>query len=117
MMRIATVAGLAITVLTLACGGSNENEAAQAPETAAETTAPETAAAKPPAPQAAAPTPPAETPPVAAPPMDATKQCLALAAQQKWSEALDPCTQAAKEHPTDLRIKHAAQQAQAAAEG
>ena len=98
---------IGMAALTLACGGSDDGTTAQAPPSEATT---ETEAAKAPAAEA-------ETPDVAAPPQDAAKQCLALAAQQKWSEALDPCRQAAKEQPTDLRIKHAVQQAEAAAAG
>jgi len=101
-------AGIAMAALLLACGSGNDETAAQPAEATTETAA-KTPAARPDA--------PAETPPVAAAPADATKQCLALAAQQKWSEALEPCTQAAKDHPTDMRIKHAVQQAQAAAAG
>ena len=44
-------------------------------------------------------------------------RCLELAGEQNWKEALEPCTAAAKEMPDDLGIKHALQQAQAAAEG
>ena len=48
---------------------------------------------------------------------DPAAQCLALAAKKDWSAALTPCMTAAKANPDDLRIKHAVQQAQAAAEG
>ena len=48
---------------------------------------------------------------------DPVKRCMELAAEQKWSEALAPCTEAAKKMPDDLGIKHALQQAQAAAQG
>lgn len=46
---------------------------------------------------------------------DSIAQCLDLAARQAWNEALDPCTAAAKQKPDDLRIRHAVQQARAAA--
>lgn len=111
MNRWIILAGLALTTLTLACGGSDDQTASKTPPV--EAAAP---VAKAPT-SAPAPAAPEKTPDVAAAPEDATKRCLALAAQQKWSEALDPCTQAAKDHPTDLRVKHAVQQAQAAAEG
>jgi len=114
MKRSLTLAGIAIaTVMLLACGGGDDKVAAPAPEAAA----PERSAAAKPPPVAAEVPAAAEVPPAAAAPEDVTKQCLALAAQQKWTEALEPCTEAAKAYPTDLRIKHAAQQAQAAAEG
>jgi len=48
---------------------------------------------------------------------DAITRCLGLAAKKQWSDALEPCTEAAQKNPDDLRIKHAVQQAQAAAEG
>lgn len=117
MKRYLTLAGIAITGLTLGCGGGEDKTASQAPSAeppaaAAQAPAP---AAKPSNMAAEAPAAAAPTPDVAAAPQDAVTRCLALAAQQKWSEALDPCTQAAKERPTDLRIKHAVQQAQAAA--
>lgn len=48
---------------------------------------------------------------------DAITTCLGFAAKEQWSEALAPCTEAANKNPDDLRIKHAVQQAQAAAEG
>jgi hypothetical protein len=43
------------------------------------------------------------------------KDCIALAGKMAWGEALEPCTLAAKERPDDLQIRHALQQAQAAA--
>lgn len=45
----------------------------------------------------------------------AVETCIELADRQAWGEALDPCTRAAQERPDDLRIRHALQQAQAAA--
>jgi len=48
---------------------------------------------------------------------DAVTRCLGLAAKKQWSDALEPCTEAANKNPDDLRIKHAVQQARAAAEG
>lgn len=117
MKQLLMFAGIAITGLMLACGAGEDKTASTAP---AGTANPSTAAA----PSntdtpdvAAAPAAAANTPDVAAPPPagDAVTRCLALAAQQKWTEALDPCTQASTERPTDLRIKHAVQQAQAAA--
>ena len=45
------------------------------------------------------------------------KRCMELAAEKNWADALAPCTEAAKEMPDDLGIKHALQQAKAAAEG
>ena len=45
------------------------------------------------------------------------KRCLELAAEENWKDALGPCTEAAQEKPDDLSIKHALQQAQAAAKG
>jgi len=48
---------------------------------------------------------------------DPVTTCLALAAKKQWSDALAPCTEAAKAKPDDLAVKHAVQQAQAAAEG
>jgi len=45
----------------------------------------------------------------------ATDQCLALAEDKNWADALTPCTKAATEKPGDLAIRHALQQAQAAA--
>lgn len=47
---------------------------------------------------------------------DPMKRCLELAAEKKWKEALEPCTEAVKANPDDLAIKHAFQQAQAAAQ-
>jgi len=117
MKRFVTAAAIAVPALLLACGGGEDKTAAQPPESAAKAPATQAAAPKASAaPQAASPAAPE---PAAAAPAeeDAKTRCLALAAQMKWSEALDPCTQAAKAHPTDLRIKHAVQQAQAAAEG
>jgi hypothetical protein len=106
--RSFTATGIAMAALLLGCGGGDETPAADAATSAAaETPAP--------APPMEAPKAAAEAPVVAATPDDASKQCLALAAQQKWSEALEPCTKAAEQYPTDLRIKHAVQQAQAAA--
>jgi len=108
--------GIGIAALTLACGGGGDETAAQAPGTEAAATG----AAAETAPKAVAETAPkaaAATPDVAAPTQDSVTRCLALAAQQNWSEALAPCTQAAKERPTDLRIKHAVQQAEAASAG
>lgn len=117
MKRWTTLAGIAITGLTLACGGGEDETAATAPEV--ETTAPAEVAETPPAEVEAVVeevvVEESETADVAASAGDAVQSCLALAAQMKWSEALDPCTQAAAEAPTDLRIKHALQQAQAAA--
>jgi hypothetical protein len=104
MTRSLAIAGIATAALLLACGGADDGTAVKTPDTAAE------------APTAADVATP-ETPDVAAIPEDAMKQCLSLAAQRKWDDALAPCTQAAKDHPTDLSIKHALQQAQAAAEG
>lgn len=46
---------------------------------------------------------------------DAVARCLALAAKEQWSDALAPCSEAAQAKPDDLRIKHAVQQARAAA--
>lgn len=92
------ITGIAMTGFTLACGGGEDEIASQAPADAGK-----------------APAASAKMPDVSAAPQDPVKECLALAAQQRWSEALDPCTQAAKARPTDLRIKHAVQQAQAAA--
>jgi hypothetical protein len=43
-------------------------------------------------------------------------RCLKLAAEKNWKDALAPCAEAAKTNPDDLSIKHALQQAQAAAE-
>jgi hypothetical protein len=47
---------------------------------------------------------------------DPIARCLELAAAMNWGEALAPCTEAAKQKPDDLRIRHAVQQAQAAAD-
>jgi len=47
---------------------------------------------------------------------DPTKRCLELAAEKKWKDALEPCSEAVKAKPDDLAIKHAFQQAQAAAQ-
>jgi hypothetical protein len=110
MKRSFTATGLAIAGLLLACGGADEQPAAQVQEDASAVADTPPAAA----PSAEA---PAEPPAVAAAAEDASKHCLALAAQMKWGEALEPCTQAAKQYPTDLRIKHALQQAEAAAGG
>jgi hypothetical protein len=52
---------------------------------------------------------------VAAGAESAAARCLSLAAKKQWSDALSPCTEAANANPDDLRIKHAVQQAQAAA--
>ena len=61
----------------------------------------------------------AEAPDVAAPGAPSTSSavetCIELAGRQAWGEALDPCTRAAQQQPDDLRIRHALQQAQAAA--
>jgi len=111
------LAGLGLIAMTLACGGGDDKTMSEAPPVDAAAPAAEAPAAPTKTPVAEAPAPPAEAPAVAEAPVDATKSCLALAAQQKWSEALEPCTQAAKDHPTDLRVKNAVQQAQAAAEG
>ena len=43
------------------------------------------------------------------------KDCVALAAKSAWGEALEPCKLAAEERPDDLQIRHALQQAEAAA--
>jgi len=48
---------------------------------------------------------------------DAVTRCLGLAAKEQWIDALDPCTEASNKNPDDMRIKHAVQQARAAAEG
>jgi len=48
---------------------------------------------------------------------DSVKRCPELAAEKNWKDALGPCTEAAEEKPDDLSIKHALQQAQAAAKG
>ena len=47
----------------------------------------------------------------------AVAKCLELAAAKNWTDALEPCTKAAEEKPDDLGIRHALQQAKAAAEG
>jgi hypothetical protein len=46
----------------------------------------------------------------------ASAQCLKLDARKAWAEALEPCIEATKEKPKDLRIQHALQRARAAAE-
>lgn len=101
MQKWWTLAGMALLAWMLACGNP-EKETASEPASGAEASAPADLGA------------PAD---VAAPPQDPVQRCLSLAAQQKWNEALDPCTQAAGQHPDDLRIKHAVQQARAAAGG
>jgi hypothetical protein len=47
---------------------------------------------------------------------EASAQCLKLDARKAWAEALEPCIEATKEKPRDLRIQHALQRARAAAE-
>ena len=43
------------------------------------------------------------------------ERCLALADDKNWTDALTPCSKAAIDKPGDLAIRHALQQAQAAA--
>jgi hypothetical protein len=92
---------LACGALALGCGRNEEPNAATVPSPTASTPAPV------PGTDVAAPGAPS-TP-------SAVDTCVRLADQRAWGEALDPCTQAAKERPDDLQIRHALQQAQAAA--
>lgn len=95
--------GAAIAVacgaLALGCGQSEEPTAA---------TPPSPTASEPVRPSADVAAPTAPTP-------SAVDTCVRLADQRAWGDALEPCTEAAQQRPDDLRIRHALQQAQAAA--
>ena len=102
---IASIAALAAAV-ALGCGGSEEPTAASAPSAPS--------ADAPAAADVAAPTP-AEAPAPAGP-VDPVAHCKNLAAEENWAVALEPCMKAAVAAPSDLAVRHALQQAQAAAE-
>ena len=103
-MKSMTIAcSLLIALLAIGCGSGDDagvvdaaSEAAESVKTAAEDAATEAADTVKKSPAAL---------------------CLELAGAKNWKDALEPCTAAAKEMPDDLSIKHALQQAQAAAEG
>jgi hypothetical protein len=94
---------VACGALALGCGRSEEPSAARVPNPAPTASTPSRA----PGTDVAAPSAPS-TP-------SAVDTCIRLADELAWSQALDSCTQAAKERPDDLKIRHALQQAQAAA--
>lgn len=109
-MRASIVLAALIAMLALACGREDSAPGEDV------STAPESA--RPAAPSPAAPSPAAASP--AAPSgaeSDVVRECRALAEKQEWASALEPCTRAAAELPDDLGIRHALQQAQAAAAG
>ena len=101
---------LLVGFLTVGCGSKESTEATDALNNAAESATESIDKAK----DAAGET---VTDAVEAVEASSVKQCLELAAKKNWSDALAPCTEAAKEMPDDLSIKHALQQAKAAAEG
>jgi hypothetical protein len=44
----------------------------------------------------------------------AAETCLEMAIREEWSDALDPCTRAARDHPDDPSIQRALEEAQQA---
>lgn len=115
----------------LACSGEDRQEAADAMESAGEKmseaaggaaqSAEEAAAAAKAAAEDAAAKAQATAEDAAAAAKDAVtaddpvKECIALAGKMAWDQALEPCQAAAADKPDDLQIRHALQQAEAAA--
>jgi len=117
-MRASIALAALIATLALACGSGDsvsDRDVSAAPESASAT------AARPTPTSPAAPSPIAPIPitPIPAAPSgadaDVVSECRALAEKQEWESALEPCTRAAAQLPDDLGIRHALQQAQAAA--
>lgn len=92
-MRSSIVLAALIAMLTLACGRGDSapvGDVSAAPESARSAAASSSES-------------------------DVVRECRALAERQAWASALEPCRSAAEELPNDLGIRHALQQAQAAA--
>ncbi|MEM7413174.1 MAG: hypothetical protein AAF430_23290 [Myxococcota bacterium] len=106
---LASLALAALLLPALGCGSGDSTPAPEAPSS--------------PAPQASTPAPP--EPPPAMPEkeemeemageMTPLEECHKLADAEQWLDAVGPCKAAAEDHPDDLKIKHALQQAAAAA--
>jgi hypothetical protein len=92
---------LFVALLTIGCGSGDESKAVDALTDAADSATATVEDAVDTATEAA------EDDPMA--------RCLKLAAEENWKDALEPCSEAAKANPDDLGIKHALEQATAAA--